>query len=45
METIRNEIEEAFNVLFQRLHNEKDTLLKAVNEIKDEKWINYMKKI
>ncbi len=34
---VKSEIEEAFNVLFQRLNTEKDSLLRTVNEIKDEK--------
>lgn len=44
---IKTEIEEAFNVLFQRLNTEKDSLLRTVNEIKDEngKYINFKKDI
>lgn len=37
VQTVKDEIEEAFRLLFQRLNTEKDLLLKSVNEIKDEK--------
>ena len=37
VQSVKTEIEEAFNVLFQRLNTEKESLLKSVNDIKDEK--------
>ncbi len=45
--TITSEIEEAFQVLFQRLNTEKEALLRTVNEVRDEnaKYINFKKDI
>jgi hypothetical protein len=37
VQSIKNEIDDAFNLLFQRLNTEKETLIRTVNEIKDER--------
>lgn len=38
VKTVKDEIENAFRLLIERLNQEKDLLLTSLNEVKDEKY-------
>lgn len=43
VQSVKNDIEDAFTLLFQRLNTEKEILIKSINDIKDDnsKYVNF----